>query len=104
MACFFIIFIFQRGIGEEPELGGGGGGYREELDRAMTSIQVLQTTLRGGDPAVPVNARLCPMCEAMFPSGGSQEEFELHVMDHFTYDSDPDTLQYCTSDEHVTQM
>jgi len=30
--------------------------------------------------------RKCPMCEAEFPLNTSQDEFELHVVEHFSYD------------------
>ena len=46
------------------------------------------------------SCKLCPMCEAMFPVA-AEEEFEQHVMDHFSYDSDQDTLQYY--DTHETE-
>jgi hypothetical protein len=61
----------------------------EEQDRALASITTNQTV------PVDVNshAKLCPMCEVMFPQD-CLDEFEQHVMDHFSYDSDQDTLQY----------
>jgi len=61
----------------------------DEQDRALASITTHQ--------AVPVDTdgqrKLCPMCEAIF-SMDNMEEFEQHVMDHFNYDSDQETLQY----------
>jgi len=60
-----------------------------EEDRALASITTTHT--------VPVDTnshdKLCPMCEVIFPQD-CLDEFELHVMDHFSYDSDQDTLQY----------
>ena len=61
----------------------------EEQDRALASVTTNQTV-----PAdVNSHAKLCPMCEVMF-SQDCLDEFEQHVMDHFSYDSDQDTLQY----------
>ena len=38
--------------------------------------------------------RLCPMCEAAFPPNSvSQEDFELHVVEHFNFD-EAETLRY----------
>jgi len=36
--------------------------------------------------------RCCPMCEAVFPMETSQEEFEGHVVEHFSYE-ESDTLR-----------
>ena len=62
----------------------------EEKDRVLVSITAEQTNTNMG-------VKLCPMCEAMFPLN-TEEEFEQHVMDHFSYDSDQDTLQYLAQD------
>jgi hypothetical protein len=37
--------------------------------------------------------KMCPMCEAAFPEDVDQEEFELHVVEHFCYE-EPDTIKY----------
>ena len=58
-------------------------GAGDEKDRVLVSITA----------SVAKETKLCPMCEAVFPLE-AEEEFETHVMDHFSYDSDPDTLQY----------
>ena len=63
--------------GEEEE-------EEEEKDRTLVSMTATDSRSE---------CKMCPMCEAMFPLH-SEEEFEQHVMDHFSYDSDPDTLQY----------
>jgi len=60
-----------------------------EEDRALASITTNHTVAVD----ITTNVKLCPMCEVMFPQD-CLEEFEQHVMDHFSYDSDPDTLQY----------
>ena len=61
----------------------------EEQDRALASITTNQT-----EPVdLNSHAKLCPMCEVMFPQD-CLHEFEQHVMDHFSYDSDQDTLQF----------
>lgn len=39
------------------------------------------------------NSRLCPMCEAAFPSSVSDEDFESHVVEHFSFD-EAETLRY----------
>ena len=64
--------------GEEEE--------EEEEEKDRTLVSMTTTDSRS-------ECKMCPMCEAMFPLH-SEEEFEQHVMDHFSYDSDPDTLQY----------
>ena len=32
------------------------------------------------------NKRTCPMCEAAFPPTVTDEDFEMHVMEHFTFE------------------
>ena len=45
-------------------------------------------------PALYNGMRLCPMCEAAFPPNSvSQEDFELHVVEHFNFD-EAETLRY----------
>ena len=61
----------------------------EEQDRALASITTHLTVPVEGT----THQKLCPMCEVMFPED-RMEEFEQHVMDHFSYDSDQETLQY----------
>merc|ERR1719273_1869465 len=37
--------------------------------------------------------RLCPMCEANFPNDEiMQEDFEAHVLSHFSYEDEAETL------------
>ena len=62
----------------------------EQKERGGAVVSVQQNSVKLG--------RLCPMCEASFPLE-HMEEFETHVMDHFSYDSDPDTLQYVVPDD-----
>ena len=73
----------------EQSPGSGDSSVSEEKDRVLVSITASGTSTS--------QCKLCPMCEAMFPLG-AEEEFEQHVMDHFSYDSDPDTLQYLPPD------
>lgn len=41
----------------------------------------------------PSNQRLCPMCEANFPNDEIlQEDFEAHVLGHFSYEDEAETL------------
>ena len=70
--------------GEEEE-------EEEEKDRTLVSMTA---------PDSRSECKMCPMCEAMFPLH-SEEEFEQHVMDHFSYDSDPDTLQYYSNQPDI---
>ena len=72
---------------QSPDSGDSSGS--EEKDRVLVSITASGTSTS--------QCKLCPMCEAMFPLG-AEEEFEQHVMDHFSYDSDPETLQYLPPD------
>lgn len=37
--------------------------------------------------------RMCPMCEAAFPPTVTDEDFEMHVMEHFTFE-EQETLKY----------
>ena len=46
--------------------------------------------------------KLCPMCEAQFPLG-SEDHFEQHVMDHFVWDSDQDTLLYMGEEQEASE-
>ena len=39
-----------------------------------------------GQPGVTSVARCCPMCEVVFPADCDQEEFESHVVEHFSYE------------------
>ena len=39
------------------------------------------------------NKRTCPMCEAAFPPTVTDEDFEMHVMEHFTFE-EQETLRY----------
>jgi hypothetical protein len=45
------------------------------------------------------SGRLCPMCEAVFPNSTSNEDFELHVMEHFSFE-ESDTLVYNPQDSN----
>jgi len=40
----------------------------------------------------PPPGRCCPMCEVVFPLESTQEEFESHVVEHFSYE-ESDTLR-----------
>ena len=42
--------------------------------------------------------KLCPMCEAQF-AAGEEEAMEQHVMDHFVWDEDQDTMLYVGDEE-----
>ena len=78
---------------DQSHVSSGSEHVSEEKDRVLVSITA---------PAQGTSqCKLCPMCEAMFPLG-AEEEFEQHVMDHFSYDSDQETLQYLGQDsDHV---
>jgi hypothetical protein len=53
-----------------------------------------ETTDLTTTPALYNGMRLCPMCEAAFPPNSvSQEDFELHVVEHFNFD-EAETLRY----------
>ena len=66
-----------------------GSQTGSEKDRELASLAGVERGVR--------ECKLCPMCEAVFPLGCG-EEFEQHVMDHFSYDDDPETLQYIAPD------
>ena len=42
--------------------------------------------------------RMCPMCEAAFPPTVTDEDFEMHVMEHFTFE-EQETLKYIPPNE-----
>ena len=48
------------------------------------------------------SVKLCPMCEAQFPLG-TEDHFEQHVMDHFVWDSDQDTLLYMGEEQEASE-
>ena len=48
------------------------------------------------------DVKLCPMCEAQFPLG-AEDQFEQHVMDHFVWDSDQDTLLYMGEEQEASE-
>ena len=54
---------------------------------------------RGGGVS---EVKLCPMCEAQFPLG-AEDQFEQHVMDHFVWDSDQDTLLYMGEEQEASE-
>ena len=56
----------------------------------------------GGVADVSSEVKLCPMCEAQFPMG-SEDHFEQHVMDHFVWDSDQDTLLYMGEEQEASE-
>ena len=56
----------------------------------------------GGVADVSSEVKLCPMCEAQFPIG-SEDHFEQHVMDHFVWDSDQDTLLYMGEEQEASE-
>jgi len=72
------------GSGMSSFKSSSGSLVSEEKDRVLVSITAESDN---------TSCKMCPMCEAMFPMN-NEDEFEQHVMDHFSYDSDQDTLQY----------
>ena len=66
----------------------------EEKDRTLVSMTATDSRSE---------CKMCPMCEAMFPLH-SGDEFEQHVMDHFSYDSDPETLQYYPPSDNEAEI
>ena len=56
----------------------------------------------GGVADVSSEVKLCPMCEAQFPLG-TEDRFEQHVMDHFVWDSDQDTLLYMGEEQEASE-
>jgi len=60
----------------------------ECLISASLEAAISKTEQSTSTPA----GRLCPMCEVVFPFEHSQEEFESHVVEHFSYE-ESDTLK-----------
>jgi len=61
----------------------------ESLISASLEAAVRRTEL---DSSTIPAGRCCPMCEVVFPLESSQEEFESHVVEHFSYE-ESDTLR-----------
>ena len=57
---------------------------------------------RNGGVSNVSEVKLCPMCEAQFPLG-AEDQFEQHVMDHFVWDSDQDTLLYMGEEQEASE-
>lgn len=82
-----------------------------EQRKLQTAVQVLQQNKTNSDRKVESlisaslsavskktetklsRCRQCPMCEAEFPLDVSQDEFECHVVEHFSYD-EAETLKH----------
>jgi len=60
----------------------------ECLISASLEAAIRKTEQSSSTPA----GRCCPMCEVIFPFEHSQEEFESHVVEHFSYE-ESDTLK-----------
>jgi len=52
----------------------------------------LEAAIRKSENTATPAGRCCPMCEVVFPLENSQEEFESHVVEHFSYE-ESDTLR-----------
>ena len=61
----------------------------EEWPQNNVNKQLTNTTTT----AAEVNKRTCPMCEAAFPQTVTDEDFESHVMEHFSFE-EQETLRY----------
>jgi hypothetical protein len=70
-----------------------------EQDRTLGRTFVDYGDRKSGIELEPESnsGRLCPMCEAVFPNSVSNEDFEMHVMEHFNFD-DSETLVYMPQD------
>jgi len=60
----------------------------EEWPQNNVNKQLTNTTT-----TAEVNKRICPMCEAAFPQTVTDEDFESHVMEHFSFE-EQETLRY----------
>ena len=68
----------------------------DQAAERLISAVLTSAIARSGDRAegeAGAGARCCPMCEAVFPADSSQEEFEGHVVEHFSYE-ESDTLRH----------
>ena len=79
---------------EQSPGSGDSSVETEEKDRVLVSITASGTSTS--------QCKLCPMCEAMFPIS-AEDEFEQHVMDHFVWDSDQDTLLYMGEEQEASE-
>lgn len=75
-----------------------------ERDRTLGKGSMVNFGLNAADSSSeewPPNSskRTCPMCEAAFPQTVTDEDFEMHVMEHFTFE-DQETLKYVPVTEH----
>lgn len=56
------------------------------------SLEAAVRKTEHDDSSTTPAGRCCPMCEVVFPRESSQEEFESHVVEHFSYE-ESDTLR-----------
>ena len=72
-----------------------GSTVRHSAHRIAKDRTLEAVTAEVEDEEDDVGGRLCPMCEAVFPSDVDDEAFEAHVVEHFSYEEEePETLKY----------
>ena len=64
----------------------------EERDRTIGRTMAVDLSKKVPEPE-PEPLRTCPMCEASFSPSVSQDDFELHVVEHFNFE-ESETLRY----------
>ena len=65
----------------------------DTMTQIKQNLQIqLAAAVQKADNTNNPAGRCCPMCEAVFPMETSQEEFEGHVVEHFSYE-ESDTLR-----------
>lgn len=73
-----------------------GSSVKHVAERLDPDVQDLES--ESSEVSHKNEKKLCPMCEAAFPTDVDEDEFELHVIEHFNYD-EQDTLKYVGPDE-----
>jgi len=64
----------------------------ESLISASLAAAVQKSDISATNHTSTPPGRCCPMCEVVFPVESTQEEFESHVVEHFSYE-ESDTLR-----------
>lgn len=63
------------------------------ISASLATAQKLSTISISSGEADGTTEKKCPMCEATFPEDATQDAFECHVVEHFSYE-EADTLKH----------
>ena len=82
--------------------GSGSGPSNNNNNNMSSSSEEFEANNRKLEPdrKHQVANRMCPMCEVAFPSTVTEEDFESHVMEHFSFE-ETETLKYIPPEGNV---